>query len=219
MSKVLSLSTAILLAWSMTAAAQITYVDADHTTNTAPASGTPTFPVGAIDDQGANDDGLWGLRAFSNGGTIYQNAGFGGSDDAHRLVTTISGLASGPSYNVYAYFWSDGSGWNINAGLFDDAMLPFYDDAGTPAASDLDFASPAPIVTEGNRTLYQAFLGQTVADSSGAIPVYIDDDPPVLVSGGPRTWYDGVGYELVPEPTSIALLMLGVSVGGFVRKR
>ena len=173
----------------------ITYVDADHNTNTAPESGEPAFPVGEIDDQGTDDDELWGLRAFANGGTIYQNAGFNGADNAHRLVTTIPGLSSGTTYEIYAYFWDDGSGWSINAGLQNDVELPNFAGANSAAAVADDFTNALPVlVAEGNRTMFQAFIGEATAGGNGEIPVFIDDDPPIMLAEDPRTWYDGVGY-------------------------
>ena len=210
MTKVLSLSTAIVLAWSMTASAAIVYVDADHNTNTAPESGSPTFPTGAINTQGSPGDGTWDLRAFANGGTIYQNQGFASgtiAEDAHRLVTTASGLVPGDRYQMFAYFWTDGSEWKLNAGL-DNGVLANFDGSNTPAADAADF-SDVVLVTEGNRTMYQANLGQAIADGNGEVAVYIDDNDPGLTVQQERSWYDGIGYLAVPEPASIALMLLG----------
>lgn len=220
MRKVLSLSTAIVLAWSMTASAAIVYVDADHTTNTAPESGSPTFPTGAINTQGSPGDGTWDLRAFSNGGTIYQNQGFASGDiseDAHRLVTTASGLIPGDLYRMYAYFWNDGSDWKLNAGL-SNGVLPNFDGTNTPVADAADF-SDVVLVAEGNRLMYQANLGLATADGNGEIAVYIDDNDPVLTLQNQRSWYDGIGYKAVPEPASMALLLFGFAGIAACRKR
>lgn len=52
------------------------------------------------------------------------------------------------------------------------------------------------LLQEGNRWLYQAFLGVHTANGNGEIDVYIDDL--ANTSNANRTWYDGVGYELAP---------------------
>jgi hypothetical protein len=96
-----------------------------------------------------------------------------------------------------------------------------------PASGPADFANPGSllastttqagktVITESSRFLWQASLGTAVAGATGTAVVYIDDY--VLSGGGPpagtqtvnnRSWYDGVGYELVPEPTAIALFLL-----------
>lgn len=71
------------------------------------------------------------------------------------------------------------------------------------------------LIGEGNRTLYQADLGSAIADGSGNVVIYIDD----LENTGTanRTWFDGAGYERVPEPTSSALL--GLALGTMLLRR
>ena len=61
----------------------------------------------------------------------------------------------------------------------------------TAIADGNDFESPVPMLTEGNRTLWQALVGYT--DKTTMISVFIDDDPNHQ-SHNRRTWYDGVGY-------------------------
>ena len=53
--------------------------------------------------------------------------------------------------------------------------------------------------------MYEYHVGTTSAGGAGTIDVYIDDNP----GNDDRTWYDGVSYEAVPEPGSLALLGLG----------
>jgi hypothetical protein len=56
--------------------------------------------------------------------------------------------------------------------------------------------------------MYGVNLGQETVIGGSAINFFIDQDG--TTSGGTdRTWYDGVGYEVVPEPSSMALLGLG----------
>src|SRR4030042_1629548 len=56
------------------------------------------------------------------------------------------------------------------------------------------------MLSEGNRTLWQAYIGTTGVTAS--ISVYIDSDPrPAGVSSwNERTWYDGIGYKVAPKP-------------------
>jgi hypothetical protein len=72
------------------------------------------------------------------------------------------------------------------------------------------------LVGEGNRTLFEADLGTAVADANGDIKIYIDDV--ANTSSSNRTWYDGVGYEAVPEPSTFSLLALALGAF-FVRRR
>ena len=210
------------------ASAAITYVDA-----TEGAGGNTTLINGSQFNStaAAGDDGLWRGRAFGNGATIFEADAFDGSnEDAHMLVTSISGLTPGASYNVYGYFWRDPSNWRLKATvnigditnlatpdplddfLSDDPSVYFSAAGPNPpttisnpaVAGDFDVA---PILAEGNRNLLQANLGSIAADGNGVILVGIDDGDNGL-SNGRRTWYDGVGYEPVPEPTSIALIGL-----------
>lgn len=197
--------------------AQITYVDAVENGNTIQADG------GAMVSNGDNNgiDDIWRARAFGNGATIFEangaTSGDANTENTPRLKTTISGLSLN-TYNVFAYFWADGSAWRLGASLTDEAgELPVFVGGGVPAGTPMptvalvgDFGN-APLVSEGGRTLWQVSLG-TVTGTS--IDVFIDND--VLVdrtAGGSswnyRTWYDGVGYSVVPEPSTVALVGLG----------
>ena len=126
-------------------------------------------------------------------------------DAVPRLVTTVNGLASA-TYNVYAYFWSDqnSSPWRIRAGLTDGTdPLPLFVGGSAPSGS------PLPIDTTvrngAGRILWQASLG---TETGTQLKVYIDDAP--ATTNNERTWYDGVGYQAVPEPGTLVLLALGV---------
>ena len=213
-------SLAILASVSLGHAA-ITYVDATEA-NTDLANGNSYSPTGTT----INDDDQWSLRStFGNSGAVYtaNDSNSNPGEDAPELRTTISGLNSGETYTLYAYFWvagTTGNGqWDIQAGTESGNLTVFdYNTAtslGDGNANDgtvmntVEFTNGGGVmVEEGNRDLYQASLGTFTADGSGNIYVYIDDNP----GNDDRTWYDGVGYELaaVPEPSSTALLGLGL---------
>jgi hypothetical protein len=215
--------TAVCLVGAMSHSyAAIVYVDATHgssgNTAVAPSAGGGVFnPSRALNNQGPANDGLWDVRGFGNGTTIYQNAGTTAAvDNAQRLVTTATVPAG--TYNVYAYFWSDSSNsWRLRAGLTDPGTelplyLPgdpgvtqFYTGADATVFSTTLLPNPftsSVMIAEGNRRFFQIALG-TVSGSS--IGVYADDFGAAQTAFNERSWYDGIGYELIPEPTSLAL--------------
>jgi hypothetical protein len=187
--------------------AGIVYVDA-----TDGEGGNTTLATGEVlvaDDPGtagSGADGLWRGRQFANGATIFEAGGSWEADlnteDCPRLMTTVE--VEEAAYVVYVYMWADGDQWRIQASLENlEGDLPLYlcndpNGEATVAVAE-DFEEPVPMLTEGNRTLWQVKLGTT--DVTTAITVYIDDDPNHLV-GGARTWYDGIGYEPAVEPVT-----------------
>jgi hypothetical protein len=215
MNKAAIISGCFLLAMvaAASAAGKITYVDATcgEAGNTKLAAGGVFNPT----TENSGSDNLWRFRTGvanpAGAGTAYEAGGLYGDannpEDCPRLVTTVSGLPEG-TYKVYVYFWSDDGGWRIRAGLNGkDAQLPlFYSrqlpiDAapiGKPAAVTAkaeDFEA-APLLIEANRKLWQAYLGEVKGTT---ITVFVDDDPGHR-SHNLRTWYDGIGYQLVTQP-------------------
>ncbi len=203
----------------------------------------PNFGTGLTTDVNGSDN-LWRLRPFGNpygAGTVYESGGqysmYGtnNTEDCPRLKTTVTNLPY-DTYKVYVYFWSDTSSWRIRASLTDmPGELPLYysnsweeelPPIGDPPAEFLYswvqppylpdptvlFNEPVPIVTEGSRLLWQAYLGTVTGTSTS---VYIDDDAN-HGSHSKRTWYDGIGYELLlpgpankPNPANGATGVLG----------
>jgi hypothetical protein len=180
---------------------KITYVDAStgDAGNTTFAGGTPFVTVA----DASGTDSMWRARAFGNSGTIFESGGNYGEtanpENCPRLQTTISVPRN--LYQVYAYFWADTSGWRLRASLKDDPNeLPLFvansTDPNAPVAQAkaVDFEPPVPLLTEGNRTLWQVLVGTTgLVDT---IKVYVDDDPAHMTHNS-RTWYDGIGYKAV----------------------
>lgn len=94
--------------------------------------------------------------------------------------------------------------------------------AGKNALSGVDAlaftSTPTPTLT-GGRTLLYGRLSTTQVVTDGTLRVYIDDFPALGTSNSAdaRTWYDGVGYELIPEPS--AALLGGLGLLALLRRR
>jgi hypothetical protein len=219
----LALAALVLAGGQATAA--IVYVDAtDLNTAFAPSAGGGALVTNGTDSV----DGIW--RARTNlgiqpsvtvppsapfdptGGTVYESTGNSNpADSVPRLVSTITAPAG--LKDVYAYFWTNEfvQAWRLRAGLTDTIdPLPLFVGGNPPT-----IGSPLPVdtggrdlQTNGGRRLFRAYLGQSSATS---LSVYLDDGP--AVDGTERTWYDGIGYEVVvPEPTCMVLFGLGLSL-------
>lgn len=224
----LVVAAALLAGTTLHAQFPITYVDITD----GPTGNTLQFTNGVwgiwegVPQTSTPNDGLWDERAFGNFGTIYQNAGVGAGVDtvAPRLRTTINVPEPPPGqyYNVYVLFWTDTSfGWRVGASLSDDpGQLPLYM-ASTPGVTQFytgpdatvfsdtlsvnPFTTPV-MIAEGNRRLLMTpSLGQVTGST---ITVYMEPDRNQQ-NVNERTWLDGIGYQLVPEPSPHALLGLG----------
>ena len=220
-----------LLVLGQAAGAAVVYTDA-----TSGPSGNTTLANGATFTPPLNgttgNDNNWEQRTvFGSSGTVYEAGGEAAGEDAPTLRTTISGLTAGSQYQVYAFFWDPTSNvedWNLRAGFSADNLTLYSNpdattDAalvgavGAPLASTLTYSTSPTVFLEGNRDLRAAGLGVATADVNGQIAIYADN-----LTGAPnvnfRTWYDGVGADLVvPEPASLASLAVLASMG--IRRR
>ena len=195
--------------------AAIVYVDAEEGSsgNTFETGGslsdTSWVTAGSTDDSSST----WGRRDFANGGTIFEGRSDDTSGQDPDLTTQITGLDDN-DYNVWAFFW-DASGadqWELTVGLSStltdaDDTYSFDGDGNTTApveASTLTFDT-APDFTEDNRTMYAVNLGTATVSGGSSIDVFIEQLG-TNDQGRDRTWYDGVGYEVVPEPSSFGLI-------------
>jgi hypothetical protein len=207
------------------AAPKIIYQDATSGAagNTAVANGGTFTPSTAA----SGTDGLWRLRTLGTSATTFEsggdistagNAAGGNDEDVARLVTTITGLNAGHRYQVYAFFWNAGTqNWRLRAGLTNaPGDLPLFPASAAPNAAAADFVT-SPLLVESDRVLKQADLGEGIADQTGSIRVYVDDDPAARIGLASawtyRTWFDGVGSAAL-TPASLAAPNLSVSLSG-----
>jgi hypothetical protein len=158
----------------------ITYVDAKEG-----PSGNTTLDTGdtftALTAAPVRSDNLWTMRLNGNGGTVFTSNDIGGqgSEDAPALMTTVRGLEPDSCYEMFAYFWSDRHNWQLKASLapfrHNDSGPSFSKEATesstiAPPAVEADFDSVV-LVTESNRTMHQADVGEAIADANGEVRV------------------------------------------------
>ncbi len=206
------------------AAAAITYIDADEVTG----GNTVGLPGGwTARGLGAGQAG----NNFANNGGALQGQG---TADLSELATTVS-VPNGV-YEIHVFFWDDtpsadvSLSWNIQAGFTSGSLTSFTN--ASPGVFAVNAASQAAASTEilglnvlgdgadtyadyidGNRVLFAAPLGQ-VTVTGGSFTVFIDHQTAAVQ----RTWYDGVGYTAVPEPSAGALGLLAL-LGVAARRR
>lgn len=158
---------------------------------------------------------------WSNAFTAAENWRFRGS------LTTVPPLGD----NINHTFSRHGSADSQNAPALatgvdsTDNLGVTYSGSGTLAANNAfwnstSYFTTAVMIGQGNRALYSAALGTAVADENGEINVYIDDyDTVYHTSGYNRAWLDGVGFELVPEPSGFLMSAVAMSFALLRRRR
>lgn len=182
-------TTLAIAALTTMARSAITYVDATVSNTTQTVTGTNSFGVRATNAANFVNTDLF---------QALQGTGAGKVDNDDTLIQTVN-VADGV-YDVYAYYGTDPDGtgtlWGIRASL-DNSTYTLFNNTNGSLESDG--------VTFDRRSGY---VGQvTVTD--GTLELY-NRIPIGPVST--RFYYDGLGYELVPEPTAALLGGLGTLV-------
>jgi hypothetical protein len=227
--KKLIVTTSLILAGISASEAAFTYLDASAglSGNTTLANGsTFTPPLNGT----TGTDNNWEQRTtFGSGGNIFEAGGEQFTENAPEIRTVISGLTPGATVAIYVNFWDPTSAvedWNVRAGLASnvgantlytaaDATIELGSTAAV-LASTLTYGSGPSIFLEGGRDLLAGYLGTATADINGQIPVFIDDRN-AATTVNLRTWYDGVSYEVIPEPATALLGAFGLL--GLLRRR
>lgn len=228
------------------AEADVVYLDADQS-NTLLTDGS-----GLTFSPGTEGDDLWNSRAFGNGGTVItSNEASEDAPRLETTISGLTAGETYDVY-AYFWGAGNTQLWRGRAGLIDTAgdlqgyntahfngssFLPMTYVTSPPLASSINpgplstadgagfenggYFSGSVLTEEADRRLFEISLGTAVADASGNISVFIDDL--ANTSSGNRTWYDGVGSQLVvavPEPGTAGILMLAglFAVGSRRRK-
>jgi hypothetical protein len=227
----LLLPAALLGLLALPAHAAITYVDAQEGTggNTYASDGGSLADTSWIDSTSNSSDinnNDWMKRFGGSPGWSEHNGGdaiqglVSTTGGLGEITTEVGGLADG-TYEVWVFFWnqvtSNTQDWVIDAGLSSGSTAA-YSDPGDPVAgtnstlpvnaATLDFSGSVSVVAAGgNQEMIGVNLGQVAVSGGSSLNVYVDK----LTGTGSttRTIYDGVGYELIPEPSTALLGGLG----------
>ena len=194
------------------AQAAIVYVDADPIVSGSPGNTARSDGVNWTNLQGGDAGSAGGgtqgnnwkhrsALAYVPGGSLLE-ADNGPSGNNHELVTTISGLTPGTSYDVYGYQeWKTGGQIHFGiTGAGSATAAPariastgrdlFAEGGGTGNSAAGHFTAVIPVGT-GEIHMREHYLAAMTADGSGQIKVFTKDG---TSSGESRTWYSGVGY-------------------------
>jgi hypothetical protein len=209
--------------------ADSTWADGDDgTTGGTVADGTGTSTA----------DGLWRYRGgFGVDGIWEATSGSAIAEDAVQLTTSVS-VPNG-TYSVYVFFVpvNEGAESPVGGGVDNDfpiragntvGTLELFDQLGPASGSTYsgyevgiagkDALSGGDALTftstpnnQGTRPLLYGVLSTTQVVNDGTLEVFIDDFPALGNSNNSdaRTWYDGIGYEVIPEPSVSLLGALG----------
>lgn len=139
---------------------------------------------------------------------VYSSFGNGATDNAALTVTTtVNGLDSN-TYNIYAIYVavnSTNADGGIAAALSGETLVDYPDVAGSSGG-----AGSISLEVTGDDPVWEAYAVQigTVTGTGFAVDAGLLSSTDTG-SGIQRNLYVGVGYQIVPEPGSLALLGLG----------
>ncbi|SHK24638.1 PEP-CTERM protein-sorting domain-containing protein [Rubritalea squalenifaciens DSM 18772] len=204
-----------MLMSSMITHGAITFVSvADDLSNISPNS--------EINTTNSQVDDFWRQRdGFGEGGITVLEA-WNDTEDVAILTMTLTGLAIGETYDIYTNYIrfgagadADGNRGGVRASLNGIDFTTFNGAGGTSGVVGFSELTGH---AASDRVGLRGYLGTAVADGSGQIQIFMDDDG---LSGGieERIWLDGASYGLaaVPEPGTSALL--GIAGLGMILRR
>lgn len=179
------------------------FVDATAA-NTTLGAGGALDATGPSASNGAADEKWHWRSGQGNGGSVLASAEAGGEDApaVRTKVTVPAGI-----YDVWANYLADPAGdWRIRAGLTENTMQVFRQKAGENV-DGADYATAPTLSADGN-ALYQAYLGRVEVSAGGSLEVLVDDfavqtgTASTRIGNTARTWYDGISYAPVSEPST-----------------
>ena len=217
--------------------AAVTYVDAEGgpSGNTYETGGSLANTSWFVNSDSASElDDQWRFRSAVGrgvGGDVFHGR-TSGTDQMPELTVEIGGLPDG-TYNLYVFFWDDDDSENntsnIDAGLVSGSLVTYGGNSPTgvdnplangeaavpaPLASTLSYSGQDPTTASlfSDWNLHAAPVGQAIVSGGSTIQIYVDHSQPVdglSSTAQVRSLFDGVGYELVPEPSTTLLGALG----------
>lgn len=200
---------ALLLAFSASLQAGITYIDASLANTDIATGGDDSLWAdgddgstgGTVTDGTVNNDGKWRFRSgFGNGGIWEATGSSAQAEDCVEIVTSVA--VPNERYDVYVFYYMvDSNGqFPIRAG-FESApnANAIFNRSNAQDASTLTFDVSPPTGGE-SRTLNYGLVGQ-VEVTDDTLKVFIDDFPASATgSATDRTWYAGIGYAIAGPP-------------------
>ncbi len=140
---------------------------------------------------------------YSGANTVMESLA---GDNCPRLKTSAYVQETG-YYNVYAYLWDNGGGWDLRAGLEDTPGTNTLPLITNTSSNIVEILSVGPDFW-GTHRFYRVKLGTVeIADTNTPIVVYHEDAP----GSGDRTWVDGIGF----QPLAVAVPTLNPDIQSF----
>lgn len=228
------LSLAIAATFAPAAWGAIVYVDA--VPNTTGADGNTTVDGALVNfgtnatnlnttSSGVGTDGFWNYRPGTEaaGGSYWETDTDNSAGESTLPLVTSVNLGPG-TYNLFGLFRPQASthdaAFSINGVDYSNFAM------GNSLAAALDgsdFVNPGDVgdIDAGIGDLYIASLGQITLPAAATVSIYAQG-PDLNLGGnnnGQRTRFEGIGYEVVPEPSSMLLITIGLLGIAMLRRK